>query len=53
MRARTLAVELWRRHSLSVPVDLRRLAAELELEVVAFPFRGRVKEVIICRTIGV
>ena len=31
----------------------RTLAAELELEVVAFPFRGRVKEVIIGRTIGV
>jgi hypothetical protein len=34
-------------------VDLRRLAAELGLEVVSFPFAGRIKEVIIRRTIGV
>ena len=53
MHARVMAADLWRQHSLSVPVDLRRLADELGLEVVSFPFAGRVKEVIICRTIGV
>ncbi len=53
MHARMAAEDLWRRHRLSVPVNLRRLAAELGLQVVSFPFDGRVKEVIIGRTIGV
>jgi len=53
VRAREIALELWSRHTLSVPVDLRRLAPELDLEVVCFPFGGRIKEVIIGRTIGV
>ena len=53
MRAREMALGLWRQHRLSVPVDLRRLADELGLEVVSFPFAGRVKEVIVGRTIGV
>ena len=44
---------LWRRHRLSAPIDLRRLVADLRLEVVSFPFQGRVKEVIISRVIGV
>ena len=53
MRARDKAADLWDRHGLSVPVDLRRLAVELGLEVVSFPFKGRIKEAIIGRTIGV
>ncbi len=53
MHARTKAAELWRLHGLNVPVDLKRLAHELGLEVVTFPFGGRVKEVIIGGTIGV
>ena len=53
MHARTLAARLWRTHDLSIPVDLRGLAAQLGLEVVSFPFDGRIKEVIIGRTIGV
>lgn len=44
---------LCRQHRLSRPVDLRRLVEELGLEVVTFPFRGRVNEVIIGRVIGV
>ena len=53
MRAKSTAADLWGKHRLSVPVDLRRLADELGLEVVLFPFRGRIKEVIVGRTIGV
>ena len=53
MHAKAVAAKMWRRHKLSIPVDLKRLAAELGLEVVSFPFEGRVKEVIIGRTIGV
>ena len=52
MRARAIAAELWRQHELSVPVDLRRLAAELGLDVGTFPLQGRVREVIIGRHIG-
>ena len=48
-----MAAEVWERHNLSVPVDLRALAGELGLQVVSFPFRGRLKEVIIGGTIGV
>ena len=46
-------MNLWHRHGLCAPVDLRRLSSELGLEVVQFPFDGRVNEVIIGRTIGV
>ena len=53
LHARIMASDLRRRHQLGVPVDLRRLAAELGLEVVSFPFEGRIKEAIIGRTIGV
>ena len=53
MHGAGMAAELWRRHGLSVPVDLRRLAGELGLEVVYFPFRGRVREVIVDGIIGV
>ena len=53
MRAREVAEQLWSRHQLSVPVDLKRLAADLGVEVVFFPFEGRIKEVIVARTIGV
>ena len=53
MQAKVMADELWGRHGLEVPVDLRRLASELGLAVVFFPFRGRIKEAIIDRTIGV
>ena len=53
MRARARAADLWRWHKLSVPVDLRRLAGELGIDVVSFPFGGRIREVIIGRTIGV
>ena len=48
-----MAADLWRQHEISVPVDLRRLADGRGLGVVSFPFAGRVKEVIIGRTIGV
>ena len=34
-------------------MDLRRLVAELGLEVVSFPFRGRIKESIVDGVIGV
>ena len=53
MHGRTKAVELWHRYQLSTPVDLRRLAAELGLEIVTFPFRGRIKEMIVDGVIGV
>lgn len=53
MHGKARAAELWHSHRLSIPVDLRRLVAELGLEVVTFPFRGRLKEVIIDRVIGV
>ena len=53
MLAETRARELRRRHQLTVPVDLKRLVSELGLEVVEFPFRGRIKEVIIDGIIGV
>ena len=53
MRARAMAAELWRRHDLSAPVDLRAVVDDLDLEVVTLPFAGRVKEVIVDGTIGV
>ena len=36
-----------------MPVDLKVLASALGIEVVSFPFRGRLEEVIIDGTIGV
>ncbi len=53
MYVKDAAFELWRRHDLQLPVDLRRLATELGLEVVSFPFVGRVQEAIVDKTIGV
>ena len=53
MRGRARAAELWRRHGLRVPVDIKRLAGELGVEVVQFPFRGRLKEVVVDGVIGV
>ena len=53
MHARAKAEDVWREQKLGIPVDLRRLEAELGLEVATFPFRGRIKEVVIGRTIGV
>jgi hypothetical protein len=53
LHGKVKAAELWDRHNLSIPVDLQRLVSELGLEVVAFPFRGRLKEVIIDGVIGV
>ena len=53
MHGKARAAELWRRHGLGVPVDLRRLARELGLEVVEFPFEGRIKEMIVERVVGV
>ena len=53
MHARALAEDMWRRHDLSIPLDLKSLAAELDIEVVSFPFAGRIKEMIIGHTIGV
>ena len=44
---------MWERYDLRAPVDVKKLAKMLDLEVVTFPFRGRVKEAIIGRTIGV
>lgn len=53
MYARDRAAELWERCDLRAPVDVRKLTRKLDLEVVTFPFRGRIKEAIIGRTIGV
>lgn len=53
MRGPALAADLWRRYELGAPVDLRYLAGELGVQVVSFPFGGRLREVIIGRTIGV
>lgn len=53
MHGATKAAQLWRRYPLGIPVDLRWLAAELGLSVVTFPFRGRIKEMIIDDVIGV
>ena len=47
------AAEVWDGYGLAIPVDLKRLVAELGLEVVTFPFRGRIKEMIYCGVIGV
>ena len=40
-------------YGLSLPVDLRGLADALGIEVVSFPFNGRIREIIIGRAIGV
>ncbi len=53
MHGKAKAAELWHQHNLSVPVDLKRLVRELGLEVVTFPFKGRLQEVILDRVIGV
>ena len=53
MHAKAVAEGLWHRHALSLPVELKGLAAHLGLEVVSFPFAGRVREMIVGRTIGV
>jgi hypothetical protein len=47
------AAQLWHRYPLGIPVDLRWLATELGLTVVTFPFRGRIREMIIDEIIGV
>ena len=52
-RASAIAFGIWERHGLAVPVDLRGLVSALGIEVVSFPFRGRLREVIIDGTIGV
>ena len=53
MYGRLKAQQLWDRYRLEVPVDLKRLAAELGVEVTTFPFRGRIKEMIVDGVIGV
>ena len=53
MHGKKKAAELWHDHDLRLPVDLKRLSLELGIEVVTFPFKGRVKEVIIEGVIGV
>ena len=53
MYGKAKALELWHQRDLSVPVNLRRLVGELGLEVVTFPLKGRLKEVIIDGIIGV
>ena len=53
MHAKLRAAELWHRYELSLPVDLKLVVSSLGLEVVTFPFQGRVKEAIIERVIGV
>ena len=53
MYGKARAAELWREFELSIPVDLRRVVGELGLEVVAFPFKGRIKEMIVDYVIGV
>ncbi len=52
-RASAIAFDIWERHGLSVPVDLKSLACALGIQVVSFPFKGRLTEVIIDGTIGV
>ena len=53
MYGKAKAADLWNQYDLSIPVDLKRLVAELRLEVVFFPFRGRIKEMVVGRVIGV
>lgn len=53
MYAKAKAAELWYRYRLSLPVDLRRLVEALGLEVVTFPLRGRLQEVIIDGVVAV
>ena len=53
MYASVVAADLWRYHDFALPVGLKGLSVRLGLEVVEFPFRGRVKEVVVGRTIGV
>ncbi|MCI0887668.1 MAG: hypothetical protein J4N30_05625 [Chloroflexi bacterium] len=52
LHGRARAIEVWRSHHLSIPVDLQRLVSDLELEIVLFPFKGRVNEMIVGETIG-
>jgi hypothetical protein len=53
LHGRLRAEEIWSRHELRIPVDLKRLVAELGLEVTGFPFQGRIKEMILDGVIGV
>ena len=53
MHGCTRAADLWLRHDLRIPVDLKRLAAELDIEVLTFRFKGRIKEMIVGQVIGV
>ena len=53
MYAKARAADLRRRYELGTPVNLRRLAERLGIEVVTFPFRGRVREVVVEGVIGV
>ena len=53
MHGMSAAADLWQRYDLAIPVDLRRLVDDLGLEVVYFPFRGRIREMIVDGVIGV
>ena len=53
MYAKAKAGELWDKCHLDIPVDLKRVVRELGLEVIPFSFNGRIKEMIVDRTIGV
>ena len=53
MHGMRAAADLWRLYNLRIPVDLRQLVDDLGLEVVPFPFHGRVKEMIIDGVIGI
>ena len=53
MHGMLAAADLWRLYDLRIPVDLRQIVDDLGLEVVYFPFHGRVKEMIIDGVIGV
>ena len=53
MHGMRAAADLWRRYDLRIPVDLRQLVDHLGLEVVDFPFQGRIKEMIVDGVIGV
>lgn len=53
MYGKARAAELWRLFELSTPVDLKRVVTQLGLEVVTFPFNGRIKEMIVDHVIGV
>ncbi|MDA1348584.1 MAG: hypothetical protein O3A47_06910 [Chloroflexi bacterium] len=53
MHGSSRARDLWQAYGLRAPVDLKFVVEALGLEVVSFPFRGRIKESIVDGVIGV